>query len=141
MVSPGGDYEIVNKTLKVIPSGHDCVTVIIKDDNEQEHNELFKVSFSELNPELAPGQCMVGGSSDSGMMTTDVLTPMVSNDAVTITIIDNDGMGELAYVFAVILFKRVNNSRIPLLLFPWYCIELAITMDDNHWHYVGIVRF
>ena len=88
----------MNKTLKVIPSGHDCVTVIIKDDNQQEHNELFKVSFTELNPEMAPGQCMDGGGSDSGMMTTDILTPMVSNEAVTITIIDNDGMGELAYV-------------------------------------------
>ena len=31
----------MNKTLKVIPSGHDCVTVIIKGDDIQEHNETF----------------------------------------------------------------------------------------------------
>ena len=55
---------------------------------------------------MAP-ECGIGGEgSSSGMMTPDrMLTPIVSNEAVTNTIIDNDGMGELAYVFAVILTK------------------------------------
>ena len=88
----------MNKTLKVIPSGHDCVTVIIKDDNVQEPDETFQVLFTELNQE-SPECDMGGGGSGSGMMTPDrMLTPMVSNEAVTITIIDNDGMGELTYV-------------------------------------------
>ena len=43
----GRDYEIVNKTLIVIPSvHHDCVTVIIKDDNIPEPSELFQVSLA-----------------------------------------------------------------------------------------------
>ena len=88
----------MNKTLKVIPSGHDCVTVIIKDDDVPEPNETFQVVFTHLNLE-SPECGMGGGGSGSGMMTTDSqLTPMVSNQAVTITIIDNDGMGELTYV-------------------------------------------
>ena len=88
----------MNKTLIVIPSGHDCVTVIIKDDNEPEPDETFQVLFTELSPE-SPECGMGGGGSGSGMMTTDnQLTPMVSNEAVTITIIDNDAMGEFAYL-------------------------------------------
>ena len=88
----------MNKTLKVMPSGHDCVTIIIKDDDVPEPDETFQVLFTELNPE-SPECGMGGGGSGSGMLTTDnILTPMVSNPAVTITIIDNDGMGELAYV-------------------------------------------
>ena len=85
----------MNKTLIVIPSGHDCVTVIIKDDDVPEPDEIFQVLFTELNLE-SPDWCMGGGGSGSGMMTTDHhghLTPLVSNEAVTITIIDNDGMG------------------------------------------------
>ena len=87
----------MNKTLKVMTSGHDCVTIIIKDDDVPEPDETFQVVFTELNPE-SPECGMGGGDSSSGMMTTDILTPMVSNETVTITIIDNDGMGELAYV-------------------------------------------
>ena len=53
--------------------------------------------FNELNLELAQDCGMGGEGSGSGMMTPDrMFIPMVSNEAVTNTIIDNDGMGELA---------------------------------------------
>ena len=55
--------------------------------------------FNELNLELAQDCGMGGEGSGSGMMTPDrMLIPIVSNEAVTITITENDGMGELAYV-------------------------------------------
>ena len=84
----------MNTTLIVMGSGNDCVTVIIEDDDVPESNETFQVLFTE---------CDVGGEgSGSGMMTTDtttdgVLTPMGSDETVTITIIDNDVMGEFSY--------------------------------------------
>ena len=73
----------MNKTLKVIPSGHDCVTVIIKDDDVPEPDETFQVLFTELNRE-SPECGMGGGGSGSGIMTPHTwLTPMVSNKAVS----------------------------------------------------------
>ena len=65
------------------------------------------MSFTELNPELAPECGMGGDGSGNGMMTPhSMVTPMVSNEAVTITIIDNDGMGELAYVCLLLSFLK-----------------------------------
>ena len=80
--------------------GHHCVMVAIEDDNVPEPDETFEVVFTELIPDLAGCSTMGGdgsGGAGSGwmMMKTDgMLTPMVSNETVTITIIDNDMQGE-----------------------------------------------
>ena len=54
---------------------------------------------------------MGGGGKGSGMMTTDhQLIPLVSNEVVTITIIDSDGMGGLAYVYLLLSFLKERNT-------------------------------
>ena len=90
----------MNTTLNVMAGGHHCVMVAIEDDNVPEPDETFEVVFTELIPDLAGCSTMGGdgsGGAGSGwmMMKTDgMLTPMVSNETVTITIIDNDMQGE-----------------------------------------------
>jgi hypothetical protein len=92
----GMDYKTVNTTLNVMAGGHDCVIVHIEDDNVPEPDETFEVVFTELIPDLAGCSTMDGGGSGGGsgggmmMKTGGMLMPMVSNETVTITIIDND---------------------------------------------------
>ena len=86
----------MNTTLSVMADSHPCVSVIINDDNIPEQDESFEVVFTELSPELAPACGSGYSSSGSGMMTmvshSNMLMPMVSNETVTITILDNDFM-------------------------------------------------
>ena len=87
----------MNTTLNAMAGGHHCVIVAIEDDNVPEPDETFGVVFTELIPDLA-GCSMMGRAGSGGggiMMKTDgMLMSMVSNETVTIAIIDNDMQGE-----------------------------------------------
>ena len=87
----GKDYRIANSTLRLSTGGSDCVTVFIIDDNTVEPDETFEVQFTELDWELAPECGMIGSGGGSGEPDTSrMLSPMITNATVLVTIRDND---------------------------------------------------
>ncbi|CAI8011704.1 hypothetical protein GBAR_LOCUS7513 [Geodia barretti] len=130
-------------------SGHHCVIVTIEDDNVPEPDETFGVVFTELIPDLA-GCSMMGRAGSGGggiMMKTDgMLMSMVSNETVTIAIIDNDMQERdstpgdrsaaiagavcgsllavvLIAIICLILFNYFNKRRKRLMLFRSTAID------------------